>query len=129
VDVSLRGGDGEPLLVIQVEGVIAGGVYYHEETEPDYRHAGVDIFLGEALQGRGLGRETLNLLIRWLIDERGHHRITIDPAAHNERAIRCYVAVGFRRVGLMRKYERGRDGTWHDGLLMYLLAEEFGRGR
>jgi aminoglycoside 6'-N-acetyltransferase len=24
----------------------------------------------------------------------------------------------------MRKYERGSDGTWHDGLLMDLLAEE-----
>lgn len=95
----------------------------------DYRHASVDIFLRGELQGRGLGRETLSLLIRWLIDERGHHRITIDPAAHNERASRCYEAVGFRRVGLMRKYERGRDGAWHDGMLMDLLAEEFERER
>jgi hypothetical protein len=29
----------------------------------------------------------------------------------------------------MRKYERGRGGTWHDGLLMDLLADEFERGR
>ena len=34
--------------------------------------------------------------IRWLIDERGHHRFTIDPAVANERAIRAYAAVGFR---------------------------------
>ena len=59
VEVSLRGGDGDPLLVIEVEGAIAGGVYYHEENEPDYRRAGVDIFLGGSPQGRGLGRETL----------------------------------------------------------------------
>jgi aminoglycoside 6'-N-acetyltransferase len=25
----------------------------------------------------------------------------------------------------MREYERGADGTWHDGLLMDLLAREF----
>jgi hypothetical protein len=25
----------------------------------------------------------------------------------------------------MRRYERGPDGTWHDGLLMDLLFEEF----
>jgi aminoglycoside 6'-N-acetyltransferase len=25
----------------------------------------------------------------------------------------------------MRNYERGPDGTWHDGLLMDLLREEF----
>jgi aminoglycoside 6'-N-acetyltransferase len=27
-------------------------------------------------------------------------------------------------VGIMRQYERGPDGTWHDGLLMDLLADE-----
>jgi len=26
----------------------------------------------------------------------------------------------------MRQYERGADGTWHDGLLMDLLADELG---
>jgi aminoglycoside 6'-N-acetyltransferase len=59
----------------------------------------------------------------------GHHRFTIDPALANERAIRSYAAVGFRPVGAMRAYERGRDGAWHDGawhdnLVMDLLAEE-----
>jgi aminoglycoside 6'-N-acetyltransferase len=40
-------------------------------------------------------------------------------------AIRAYEKAGFRPVGVMRSYERGPDGTWHDGLLMELLAEEF----
>ncbi len=48
----------------------------------------------------------------------------IDPALANERAIRAYAAVGFRRVGILRRYERGPDGVWEDGLLMDLLAEE-----
>ena len=48
----------------------------------------------------------------------------IDPAAGNAAAIRCYGKVGFRPVGLMREYERGADGTWHDGLLMDILARE-----
>jgi aminoglycoside 6'-N-acetyltransferase len=50
--------------------------------------------------------------------------VTIDPAAANTRAIAAYAKVGFRPVGVMRKYERGPDGTWHDGLLMDLLREE-----
>jgi aminoglycoside 6'-N-acetyltransferase len=50
--------------------------------------------------------------------------LTIDPAAANDRAIRAYEAVGFRRVGIMRAYERGVDGSWHDGVLMDLLVEE-----
>jgi aminoglycoside 6'-N-acetyltransferase len=60
-----------------------------------------------------------------LFTERGHHRITIDPAAANTPAIRCYEKVGFRPVGIMRRYERVReDRDWHDGLLMDLLAED-----
>ena len=42
-------------------------------------------------------------------------------------AIRCYAKVGFRPVGVLRRYERGLDGTWHDGLLMDLLADELVR--
>lgn len=57
-----------------------------------------------------------------LIDERGHHRITIDPAADNARAIRCNESAGFRAVGVMRAYERRPDGSWRNGLLMDLLA-------
>jgi hypothetical protein len=57
--------------------------------------------------------------------DRGHHRLVIDPAADNEPAIRCHAAVGFRPVGIMRRYEHDADGTgWHDGLLMDLLAED-----
>jgi len=61
---------------------------------------------------------------RRLIEEDGHHRITIDPAADNEHAISAYEKVGFRRVGTMRRYQRMSDGTWIDGLLMELLADE-----
>ena len=66
----------------------------------------------------------MRTLARWLIEERGHHRLTIDPAVANERAIRSYEQVGFRRVGVMRRYERGVDGSWHDGLLLDLLPED-----
>ena len=63
-------------------------------------------------------------MARYLIDARGHHRLTIDPSDANERAIRAYSKLGFRPVGVMRQYERGADGTFHDGLLMDLLADE-----
>ena len=47
----------------------------------------------------------------------------IDPAVANERAVRCYEAVGFRRVGVMRRYQRMADGNWEDGLLMELVLD------
>jgi aminoglycoside 6'-N-acetyltransferase len=92
---------------------------------PDYRHASLDIALAGAHQGQRIGPEAMRLAIEHMIDVRGHHRFTLDPAAANERAIRAYERLGFKPVGLMRRYERGPDGTWHDGLLMDLLAEEY----
>ncbi len=110
--------------VIEVGGEVVGAIQYHEENEPMYRHAGIDIFLTTSRQGQGLGPEAIRVLARYLFDRRGHHRLTIDPAADNEAAIRAYERVGFRRVGVMRQYERGPDGTWHDGLLMDMLPED-----
>jgi aminoglycoside 6'-N-acetyltransferase len=77
-----------------------------------------------AWQGQGIGPESIRTLAHHLVDERGYHRLTIDPAAHNATAIKAYGRVGFKPVGVMRKYERGPDGEWHDGLLMDMLAEE-----
>ena len=109
---------------IEVDRRVAGAIQYAEEEDPDYRHAGIDVFLGADHQGRGFGPDAIRTLARYLFGERGHHRLTIDPALANERAIRAYRGVGFRPVGVMRAYERGPDGTWHDGLLMDMLAGE-----
>lgn len=109
---------------IELDGEMIGSIQYAEETDPDYRHAGIDVFLVAPHQGRGLGTEAVRTLARYLFEVRGHHRLTIDPAAANARAIRTYEKVGFRPVGVMRRYERRRDGTFHDGLLMDMLEGE-----
>ncbi len=115
---------GNDAFAIEVDGELAGWLGVNEENEPDYRHASLDIFIAPDRHGAGLGPEALRLAARWLIEARGHHRLTIDPAAANERAIKVYAGVGFRPVGIMRGYERGADGAWHDSLLMDLLADE-----
>jgi len=109
---------------IEADGAVAGAIGFYEESTPDYRHAGMDLFLAKASQNRGFGTDAVRTLARYLIEERGHHRLVIDPAASNVRAIKVYERVGFRPVGIMRRYERGADGTFHDGLLMDLLADE-----
>lgn len=107
--------------VIQVQGAIAGWLGCEEERDYYYPSAALDIVLAPDFQDRGLGPEALRLVVDWLVEERGHHRITIDPNIANERAIRCYQRVGFRRVGVMEAYERGDDGKWHDALFMELV--------
>jgi aminoglycoside 6'-N-acetyltransferase len=125
VEAELWGMSDVVLLVIEVAGEVAGGIQYDEEPDPMYHHAGIDIYLGTRWQDRGLGSEVIRLLARFLFEQRGHHRLVIDPAVANARAIAAYTKVGFRPVGVMRQYERGTDGHWHDGLLMDLLRDEF----
>jgi aminoglycoside 6'-N-acetyltransferase len=120
----IAGADGATGLTILADGLVAGLAQFYEETDEEFRHASIDLFLGAGFQDRGLGTDAVRTLARHLVHDRGHHRLTIDPAAHNERAIRCYEKVGFRRVGLMREYWLDGDGTWRDGLLLDLLARE-----
>ena len=114
----------EGFFAVLYDGELAGLVQYWEESDPEYRHAGIDLFLGAPFQDRGLGTDTVRTIARHLVHDRGHHRLTIDPVAHNARAIRAYEKAGFRPVGVMREYQRDPDGSWHDGLLMDLLARE-----
>jgi aminoglycoside 6'-N-acetyltransferase len=107
---------------ILVEGEVAGLVQYAEENDPDFRHASINVFIDPELRGRGLGTDAVATLARYLIEERGHHRITIDPATDNTAAIRSYEKVGFKPVGVMHAYWRDPETrAWRDGLLMELV--------
>jgi aminoglycoside 6'-N-acetyltransferase len=107
---------------VLVDREIAGMIQYDEETDPDFRHAAIDIYLDPARHGEGLGTDAVETLARHLIEERRHHRMTIDPALDNAAAIRCYEKAGFERVGVMRSSWRDPAGVWRDCLLMELVV-------
>ena len=101
------------------DGEVAGMIQYSEELEPDYRHAAIDVFVDAARHGRGLGSDAVRALADHLVAERGHHRVTIDPAADNHPAIRAYEKAGFRPVGVMRAaWKDFATGQWRDTLFM-----------
>ena len=118
-------GDDTESFVIEHEGRVVGYIQFGEETDEMYRHASIDLYVDPALHSRGLGTDAVRTLARYLFAERGHHRLVIDPAADNAAAIRAYSKVGFKPVGVMREYELGPDGKYHDGLLMEMLAADF----
>lgn len=123
----VEGDPDEDPYVIEYAGEIVGYIQAVEEPEPDFRHAGIDLFLRTDVQRRSLGPDAIRTLASHLIDDRGHYRLTIDPAAANTHAIAAYAKVGFRPVGVMRRYQRMPDGRWVDALLMELLADELVR--
>lgn len=110
--------------VIEVDQQVAGMIQCCEEPDPEYRAASVDIAVSARWHGLGVAVDAIWTLAHDLIERQGHHHLTIDPAAANARAIACYAKVGFRPVGVLRQNERGGDGTFHDALLMDLVAGE-----
>jgi aminoglycoside 6'-N-acetyltransferase len=115
---------GGRVLAIELDGIVIGAIQWYRELEPAFRHAGMDLYVTSELQGRGIGTEAVRLLATHLVRDENYHRLIIDPAAANERAIRAYAKVGFKPAGVLRRSWRGPDGTWEDQLLMDLLADE-----
>ncbi len=77
-----------------------------------------------ALRGQGLGREITRLIVAWGFGGLGLHRVELEVLAFNTRAIRCYLACGFRREGVRREAELYPDG-WKDLISMGLLRSEY----
>lgn len=78
----------------------SGEGWWEHETDPGVR--GIDQFLAEAGDlGRGLGRAMIAAFVARLLDDPAVTAVQTDPAPHNERAIRCYRAAGFRDVGVV----------------------------
>ncbi len=120
---------GVDVWMIELDGHVVGLIQAYENDDPMYRHAGIDIVLHPRVHGRGVGPEAIRVVARHLFDDRGHHRIVIDPNAANLRAIHVYEKVGFRRVGVMRGYEwSAHEHRWTDGVLMDMLREDFVAG-
>ena len=91
--------------------------------EVDFMHqrAEVGIFIGdEEDRGKGYGTAALGLLIGYAFDTLHLHSLMLRVFDYNERAIRCYEKLGFRRIGCRRE-AHWHAGQWHGIVLMDLV--------
>lgn len=78
----------------------SGDGWWEDETDPGAR--GIDQFLAnEASLGKGIGRAMVRSFVEELFRDSSVTVVQTDPNPTNERAIRCYIAAGFRKVGLV----------------------------
>lgn len=103
--------DGLPIGYIQFYRLDEVGVrYFGLEEQGGGPIYGTDQFIGEpSYWNRGIGRQLMNSMLRYLEEEHQAVRVVMDPQAWNERAIACYEKSGFRKVKLLPKQE------WHEG--------------
>ena len=59
---------------------------------------GLDMFLIPYARGRGLGPDAARAMAEHLLHERGRGRVTVDPYAWNEGAVRAWQRAGFVEV-------------------------------
>jgi aminoglycoside 6'-N-acetyltransferase len=64
------------------------------QVHPD----GLDMFLIPEERGRGLGPDAARAIAEHLRRERGRDRVTVDPYAWNDGAVRAWVRAGFVEV-------------------------------
>lgn len=109
---------------IEFEGRHVGGCGFGC-IDPRSASAEVGLFIGvPELWDQGLGRDTLQTLLRFGFEQMNLHRIYLRVFAGNERAVHLYEAVGFRHEGCWRDAEF-RHGRYHDMLWMSVLREEW----
>ena len=73
--------------------------------------AGLDMFLIPGVRSRGLGPDAARAMTRHLLDERGRARVTVDPYAWNEGAVRAWERAGFVEVSRHEPDEE-HTGAW-----------------
>ena len=80
--------------------------------------------LDPSVQGRGYGTEAGAALVRYLIEDRGKHKICADCDTRNDASWRLLERLGFRREGELRESFQDH-GTWAGEYLYGLLASEW----
>jgi RimJ/RimL family protein N-acetyltransferase len=74
--------------------------------------------------GKGYGTTAIRLLLDYAFVHRNAHRVWLEVAADNERAIRAYRRCGFIAEGRMRD-NAWDDGRYVDELMMAILRPEW----
>lgn len=78
----------------------------------------MDIFIGESdALGKGIGSSALRLMLRYLFEQKAALKVIIDPDVRNERAIRAYEKAGFKKLKILKHWEKHGD-EWTDAWLM-----------
>lgn len=86
-----------------------------------HRSAEIGIRIGEeGNRGQGYGREALRLALEFCWNHLNLNRVQLIVFQHNDRAVRAYKAVGFRKEGLLKK-AAFIGGNWVDLILMAAL--------
>ncbi|MEQ8154176.1 MAG: GNAT family protein [Clostridiaceae bacterium] len=115
--------DRKGLSIVNEKGVVIGYISY-KELSNTFKVYDIGITISSRFWGRGYGKDSIKILIKYLFEEESAHRIELEVVAYNERAVNCYKACGFVEEG--RKREKYFfKGKYYDTLIMSILKQEY----
>ena len=95
------------------------------KIHPKDRSATFGILVGEKAEwGKGYGTEATFLMAKHAFETLNLNRVQLHVREFNERGIRAYERVGYRREGLLRQ-DTFVDGRYVNTLVMAILREEW----
>lgn len=77
-----------------------------------------------ALTGKGYGPEAIDILMHYVFNHLKLHRLQLEVYSHNERGIRAYKKLGFKKEGVLRD-ALYYNGEFMDEMIMSILESEF----
>lgn len=95
----------------------------------DWRTTDLTIEINEKdVWNKGYGTEAIQLMLSWIFETLGFHRVSIGVVGFNKRALHFYEKNGFKKEGVLREgylYE----GKFYDFIMMSILDDEFRKNR
>lgn len=110
-------------LAVEYNGTIIGQVSL-EGIDWKNRSAYHGIKLGKESQGKKLGYDVLNTIMRYAFDELQLNRIETGILETNERSIRFYLNSGWKKEGVLREYIY-KNGRYLDCLSVAILKRDY----
>jgi UDP-4-amino-4,6-dideoxy-N-acetyl-beta-L-altrosamine N-acetyltransferase len=112
------------LIVARDDDRAVGGTAFHQ-IDWRSRHTCFGITIGESADwGKGYGTEATRLMVDYAFATLNLNRVWLHVLEYNERGVRCYERVGFKKEGLLRQ-EHFRDGRYWDTHLMAILRDDW----
>lgn len=81
--------------VVEADGEPVGYIQHHDA-------GGIDMFLTPDARGKGFGLDAAETMVRYLLEDKGWRRVTVDPLLTNPRAIGFWFRAGFTPVGTLQ---------------------------
>lgn len=92
---------------------------------PIHQTAGLGIgIFNKEYWGKGLGTDAMRTLCAFSFHGVNLHRLELEVHDFNQRAYQCYIKIGFKEVGRLRK-KHFISGQYHDSIIMDFLRDEF----